>query len=166
MVKKHFIKTITTVALGLSLVGVANADTVENLIPKIKDSMEPQFKMSQQEKNVNMQNMLDTSMVKQEKNAEVNISTKDNEETDGIIKMNPTMPNQSEMLEVMDEVHQGNYEKMLETHESMSEFNQSMPHNQMHASFEKNSINDNDITRRQMGPQMHSSGMNRQMMGR
>ncbi|MFZ5945369.1 MAG: hypothetical protein ACOYVD_14790 [Bacillota bacterium] len=158
MIKKHFIKTITTVALGLSLVGVANADTVENLMPKIKDSMEPQFKMSQQEKNVNMQNMLDTSMVKQEKNAEVNISTKDNEETDGIIKMNPTMPNQSEMLEVMDEVHQGNYEMMLETHESM-------PHNQMHGNFENNSTN-NNIARSQMGPQMHSSGMNRQMMGR
>jgi len=127
-------------------------------MPKIKDSMEPQFKMSQQEKNVNMQNMLDTSMVKQEKNAEVNISTKDNEETDGIIKMNPTMPNQSEMLEVMDEVHQGNYEMMLETHESM-------PHNQMHGNFENNSTN-NNIARSQMGPQMHSSGMNRQMMGR
>lgn len=43
MVKKRLFNTITTVALGLSLVGVANADTAENLMPKIKDSMESQL---------------------------------------------------------------------------------------------------------------------------
>ncbi|MFZ5946134.1 MAG: hypothetical protein ACOYVD_18760 [Bacillota bacterium] len=156
MVKKHFIKTITTVVLGLSLVGVANADTMDNLMPKIKDSMEPQFKMTQ---NENLQNTSGTLTVKQEKNKEVKISTEDNEVVnESITRMNPYMPKQSEMLEVMDEVHQGNYENMLETHGSM-------PHNQMHASFE-NSETDNYMTRSQMGAQMHSNGMNRQMMGR
>jgi len=152
MVNKRIIGTIATVALGLSLVGAANANTLDNLMPKTTDS--PQVRMTQQEMNKNMQSISDFSTVKEEEK----VTDEKN------IRMNPNMPNQSEMWEAMDEVQQGNYESMLEVYENMSEVHENMPHNQMHAGFENNATVNG--ANNQMGPQMHNSGMNRQMMGR
>jgi len=138
MVKKRIINTIATVALGLSLVGVANANSLDNLMPKTNDSMQSQFNTAQQEMNKNMRNMSDSLTVKEEVKAEVEVSTEDNEATvDNINRMNPNMPSQAEMLEAMDDIHQRNSEDMLEVHESMSEVHKSMPYNQMHAAIDK-----------------------------
>jgi len=169
MVKKRIISTIATMALGLSLIGVANADTLDNLLPsKIMGSMQSKFNVSQQETNTNKQNMPGSITVKDQTKAEVKVSTEGTEKNNqNIVRMNPNdmanqsqmMINQSEMQKGMVEIHEGNYEKMLEIHESM-------PHNKMHGDFESQGAAKSDTTREQMGPQMGNAGMNRQMMGR
>jgi len=145
MVRKRIIGTIVTVALGLSLVGVANADSIDSLMtPKGIDSKQSITNITQQDMKSNMQNFTDFSEVQEQPNTkeEAAVATED------------TDKEKQEIAKDMIEFHEENYDKMLEIHESMTQ-------NQMHENFENGNAAMN-----QMGPQMHGGGMNsRNMMG-
>ena len=137
MGKKRIINTIAAIVLGLSLVGVANADTIDNLMSsKGMDPQQSSSNVTQQEVTAEKQNMPDFSEVNEQTEKGVTVPTKDNEteKQDIVVQMHENMV----------EFHEENYEKMLEIHEIM-------PHNQMHEGL-------GVTTMGQMG-QMHNGGM-------
>lgn len=163
MVKKRIIGTIATAVLGLTLVGVANADTVDNLMsPRGMDLQQAKTNITQQEMITRQENMPDFSMDKEQVQNDITVvsqdtkdikdTTKDTKDTENSKKekqstaiMGPN--NMTQMPESMVEFHEENYDQMVEMHESM-------PQNQMNGYMG------------QMGRQMHAGGMNgRNMMG-
>ncbi|MCR6545775.1 hypothetical protein [Dehalobacterium formicoaceticum] len=164
MVKKRIIGTIVTAALGLSLVGAANADTVDNLMsPKGMDGQQAKANITQQEMIAKEQKMPYLTMDKAETRKEITVVTKDTKDTNDTKDTKDTKdtennkkekqdavriyPNQmTQMPESMVEFHEKNYDEMVDMHESM----QDVP---MHGDMG------------QMSRQMHNGGMHG-MMGK